>query len=1058
MRPILTWISLLSIVATVILLGSTGFHRMEAPASESTRVELKAGDPDLFAEYESSIRTAEWEDRPSYPQNYLMDALGRARKAAKTSAPLPWVERGPANVGGRTRRIVVDPDDANRDTWFAAAVSGGIWKTTDAGLSWTHLTPDLPNLAFSSLVQAFSNPNRMYAGTGEGYFNGDAGSGAGIFRSDNRGATWTQLSVTSEDINFRYVNRMVLSPSDPDLVVAATRTGIFRSTDAGNSWNQVYQAAFSPGVLQVIADPTDFNRQYATESGVGILGSTDAGRTWSLMSEGLDNLSDGAFGSRIEMAIAPSDPSILYALVESASGSERIFTSSNFGALWAQVSAAEGTSDPDIAGSGNQGWYDLSIAVNPFDPLAIFVGGVGLYRADMSGSVTRGILSSREESGTDSFLTFVNFGGSHFGGTLRWGLSEDEAIVDSSDFVSVEVRFGVGRSQKAHRFTPADGPGIAFSTYPYSNYVDVPFEVWDVTNNRQLMVSFRDRLNDGQFNLIPRNDQNLGREYIIISAIDYDASTPDPSIAQDGGLVNKMLYFFWPMLVDGQTWDPASLPTSELKINYRIVTAPERATVAIGSGDVHVDQHTVVPIVTDAATQKFELVAGNDGGVYHSKDGGKSWISRNNGYNTAQFYGVDKKPTFVVLFGGTQDNGTWRSFGNPNASQGWISAFGGDGFEVAWNQANNRMMMGASQFNGFTRSVDGGINWSDATSGMTDTGSGKGQFITTLDRGVQNPDLVFTIGSAGVWKSTDFGGTWSLRAISEADWGFRSSGKVRISLANENVVWAGYEMDPTENPPDATGKMHVSTDRGETFTAVPTPVDLSPGRISGLATHPDDDQVAFALFSAFRAPKILRTKDLGQTWEDLSGFFRAPAKASSNGFPDVAVHDLLVLPGRTSEIWVGTSIGIFISTDDGGTWQFADNGLPAVSVWQMRIVDDKILVATHGRGVWSVPLDAAVPTATEEEGELPAEVSLAQNYPNPFNPSTTIRFSLPGAENVELSVFDVAGRRVATLVRSTMTAGVHEVQWDASGLASGMYLYRLSAGAASRTKTMMLLK
>ena len=161
-------------------------------------VEQKAGYPDLFAEYLNDIKTAAWEDSPSYPQNYLMDELSNAKRLAKSeSVILPWVERGPANVGGRTRAIVVDPDDPTHDTWFAAAVSGGIWKTTNAGVNWTFLTPDLPNLAISSLVQAPSNPNVLYAGTGEGFFNGDAVSGAGIVKSTDRGVTWFQLASTS---------------------------------------------------------------------------------------------------------------------------------------------------------------------------------------------------------------------------------------------------------------------------------------------------------------------------------------------------------------------------------------------------------------------------------------------------------------------------------------------------------------------------------------------------------------------------------------------------------------------------------------------------------------------------------------------------------------------------------------------------------------------------------------------------------------------------------------------------------------------------------------------
>ena len=115
-------------------------------------------------------------------------------------------------------------------------------------------------------------------------------------------------------------------------------------------------------------------------------------------------------------------------------------------------------------------------------------------------------------------------------------------------------------------------------------------------------------------------------------------------------------------------------------------------------------------------------------------------------------------------------------------------------------------------------------------------------------------------------------------------------------------------------------------------------------------------------FSVFSQPKILRTTDLGRTWTDLSGFEGQP-EVSTNGFPNVAVYDLLVMPHDEDIIWVGTDIGLFESRDGGQSWLLADNGLPAVSVWQMQVVDDQIVVATFGRGIWTTDLPSAVASA-----------------------------------------------------------------------------------------------
>jgi hypothetical protein len=387
-----------------------------------------------------------------------------------------------------------------------------------------------------------------------------------------------------------------------------------------------------------------------------------------------------------------------------------------------------------------------------------------------------------------------------------------------------------------------------------------------------------------------------------------------------------------------------------------------------------------------------------------------------------------------------------------------LLAFGGDGFEVAWHRADPSRLLGSFQFNRFRRSTNFGLAWSDATSGMTDVDSeGGGQFMTVLASSPDQADVVFTVGKSGVWKSTNFGGSWSLRSISASQWGFSGSGKVRVSLADGNVVWAGYEMGVAlTSPEDVLGKLHVSTDRGETFSPVATPADLASGRISGLATHPTEPNTAYVLFSASSRPKVLRTRDLGQSWEDLSGY--ATAAKSANGFPDVAVFDLLVLPENPSEIWVGTEIGLFISRDAGGTWSIADNGLPAVSIWQLRIVGDEVVVATHGRGIWSVDVAEAVAASAGPDLPLPGSHALAQNYPNPFNSSTTVDFSLSARERVRIAVYDALGRLVAVLQDEALPAGRHSFVWNAADRASGVYVLRMSAGSFHETRLMTIVR
>src|SRR5260370_18558749 len=129
-----------------------------------------------------------------------------------------WTQLGPGNVGGRTRALTINPTNPN--IMYAAGVAGGVWKTTDAGASWAPLADLLPNIAVSCLAMDPNNPNTIYAGTGEGYFNIDALRGAGIFKTTDAGNTWSVLDASADQLGFRYVNDIVVSPNDGNRVYA----------------------------------------------------------------------------------------------------------------------------------------------------------------------------------------------------------------------------------------------------------------------------------------------------------------------------------------------------------------------------------------------------------------------------------------------------------------------------------------------------------------------------------------------------------------------------------------------------------------------------------------------------------------------------------------------------------------------------------------------------------------------------------------------------------------------------------------------------------------------
>jgi photosystem II stability/assembly factor-like uncharacterized protein len=999
----------------------------------------KTDKPNEFTKYFKAITTKFGKDDNNYPLNYRVKELFSAKSKAKSlkskASTITWNQRGPANVGGRTRGLIIDPEDASHNTWFAGAATGGIWKTTDGGQSWTCLTDALPNLSVNTLAMAKSNPQIIYAGTGESFPGGTFLQGSGVFKSSDKGSTWTQLTATADNEDFVYVNRLVVSPTDPNIVVVATESGIMKTIDGGDIWNKVYSSSY--GIEDLDADPTNFNNLYGTEHAKGVVKSTDGGDNWTKSNDGLEQ------GLRYEIAISPVNTAKIYLSVNT-SETPVAYRSVDNGNTWVKFKDNDGVADDFL---GGQGEYDNIITAHPYNEDVAYLGGVNLWKVDYSdpGTVSESDSSVYRISleNTESFLSFINFGGAYLDGGMELGTENDATDLVSTDWASVEIRFGAGMSQKAHRFTVGGvGSGVPASDYVYEDYVDVPFEVWDVTNNRQLMASFRDQSENDEFDLVQRDseDASIGREYLFVNAVEY-SETASNDIAQNAGHSYKQLYFFWPTLATDGVWDPVNLPESKISIKYGAITerigTSSKVTDAYGSGDnsynqnagfgttsipgVHPDHHNFVIVPIDETIDSFLVVNANDGGLAISKNSAITFNQLPNNYITTQFYGVAKNPEANEYIGGMQDNGTWRSVSDENASTetDYLFQIGGDGFECIWHASDPNKIIGSVYNNSFKKTIDGGDSWSYATSGIT---TDDGPFISRLSTHKNTPDNLYAVGKDGVYKSTNFGSSWEMKSIGtgwlpENRTAVTSQHNVEVSIANENIVWAGAAMA------EANGwNIFVSTDQAETFTSVAeySAANLS-GFISGIATHPYQDSTAYILFSFSGEPKVLRTEDLGQTWEDISGF--NANSVSSNGFPDVVSHCLVVLPNDPSTIWVGTDIGLFESTDNGENWHYANNNIPAVSIYDMFVQDGQVVVATHGRGIWTASIDelAFIP-------ELNGEYSGQQTISAIYNLSTDVDSMETYSNNILISTITNVQSGIDTIEIPVSTEGEYSIQ------------------------------
>lgn len=913
---------------------SNGYHKDESSSENLINQQIqkkverrkngyaKPDKPDAYLEYIHMLKTG-WNPNENYAINNALNELKKAKLKAgglKAAKALDWKQRGPGNVGGRTRGLVVDPDDPTANTWFTGPVGGGVWKTTDAGANWACLTLDWPNLSVSSLVMAASNHNVMYAGTGEGFGNLDAIKGNGIFKTSDKGINWVQLSSTAADSNFEYINRIIVDPADENVVIAATNTGIFRSADGGASWSLQYSN--NERVQDLRAKNDDFKTQIATVNDIGIILSVDGGVSWKMAKE----ITDG----RIELCVSKSNPEYLYAMT----AEDNIYLSTDGGDNWQQTTASA-----KVEFTSGQGWYNNTMVADPTDENILFVGGVETFKvtigadAQTTGSEVYDVVLENT-----SFLAWKDMGGQYYGGGIKVNTANAALYKD------VVISFGAGLSQKAHRFTSSSAAlNPDASEFVYADYITVPFAVTDKTTGAKLMVSFRDDNASGAFEI------GNGMEQIFVHSADYNDTEPLAEITAASGIVYNQIISMNPVLIEGATWDAANLPEASITLDNYTLKSKTISSVKKSvwwpsnvSNYSHADHHNLT--VVERVGTPYRIIDCNDGGVFVSDDGGNSWSERVAGYVTTQFYGISKHPSKEIYLGGTQDNGTWLSGENPGKLSDWTDVLGGDGFETAWSAADANKMAISLYYNEIKLSYDGGQNW--ATAAIGDMENGKAPFVTRIANEASNPDLLFVGGKSGVWRSQDFGKNWTLTSMPSGTWNYPTSNPhIAVSPVNSKYVWAGNAISGAD-------ALALSTDGGKTFAPVPKPNGVA-AFISELIAHPTNEKGIYVMFAQSRHPKIFYSGDLGATWTDLSAFSN---KVSTNGFPDVAVYSLAVMPYDTNILWAGTEIGIFESTDGGTSWHYANNGLPAVCIWDLKIVGQQLVVGTHGLGVWTLDL------------------------------------------------------------------------------------------------------
>jgi len=403
------------------------------------------------------------------PKERLLAAM-KFMSNARTAqiADLTWTERGPNNIGGRSRAILIDKRDPTGNTVFAASVSGGIFKTTNftsASANWTVVDDHMANLAVTVLVQDRNNLNTMYAGTGEGWFNVDAVRGAGVFKSTDGGVTWNQLSSTAQ---FEYIQDIVIDNNGNVYAslrnLASINRGVMRSVNGGTSWTQVLGIPLTDLVYttgrgadlevasngDVYATLGIFTRTMVLKSDFAAHGAnTGAAGTWTDITPTHANIT-----FRGEIVVAPSNPQRLYLMMQDSATDKvlNFYTSNNAGTSWTSTAVANGSPLDDALNNGtsSQTWYDLISAVDSTNANVVVVGGIELAKSTDGGSSWTAISNSATVHVDQHALVFLN--------SSNLLVGNDGGIYHTSNFTNAGPTF----SQKNNGFNATQFYGCDF--------------------------------------------------------------------------------------------------------------------------------------------------------------------------------------------------------------------------------------------------------------------------------------------------------------------------------------------------------------------------------------------------------------------------------------------------------------------------------------------------------------------------------------------------------------------------------------------------------------------
>ena len=947
-----------------------------------------------------------------------------------------WEERGPDNVGGRTRAVMFDPNDGTNERVFAGGVSGGLWvngNITDVNSAWSLV--DIPeNLAVSCITYDPNNTNTFYLGTGESYTSG-AANGNGVWKSSDAGLTWEHVfggvtGVSTFEANGTLTVNAPASIAGNYVVVITTAFGNeFVGSITGDLVLATDGTVPTDDICEALTNAADLNgkiaviRRGSCNFTNKIKRAQDAGATAVIM---INNVS----GVPAPMGGTDATITIPSAMISKTDGDAIIAQIASGINVTLNLSASVYQGNTVVPGV--QHINDIVIRDNN-NVSEIFIAAGESFFGDSSpgailGGVDFGLYKSVDNGANWNKLILPNTTGGN-----PYEPNDIEIGADNTVWVSTtqSIVYGDGGGTIL-----SSGNGTNFTVkHTINNGRRTQIEVSASNANRIYVLADIRTLNAtgnaiAPFLSLQRTDDAFSTQVNLALPEDADTGIAATNFTRGQAFYDLML------AVDPS--DDKTIYVGGIDL-FKSINADVSVGVftqwsqlshwygGFGYQEVHADQHGFT------VSSNGELLFSNDGGVYYSNNGGTTISARNKNYNTLQFYkgAIGSDVNNEKLLAGAQDNGSQlinNAVAGINSSN---EVTGGDGAYVFIDR-ENEFMVSSYVFSTFyyLSYADGSQTYVIDNGGQNDGGD----FINpaALD---SHSNTLYANGTSGntyqIFKYV-LGVASSSKTILTNDLLTRAPSAFKPSTFS-NTLFVGT----------TDGKLLKITNTDQFFASW---ADISGpdfiGSISCIELGATDDDI-YVTFYNYGVTNIFYTDDGGTTWQNKEG-----------NFPDIPVRAILPNPLNPEEVIIGTDLGVWAATsfsDASPTWYQSQNGMKDVIVtsFDLRAADNTVLASTYGRGMFTGKFTVDASGLSVDEF---SQNNLISVYPTVSNGNINISKNAEINEGV-INIFDINGRNVYSK-KINFDNGVE--QTISLNLSSGMYVVKFAANNLQSTHKIII--